>query len=135
MAPNSKKLKERSEAVQERAIKALELRIAGATYRQIGQELGVSHVVVFENVEWALAERAEQRRAAADSLVQLELERLEKMTLALWPAVKRGDEKAINTMVRVMDRRARLLGMDAPAKTDITSGGESVSFTIKVKDD
>ena len=135
MAPDRKKLKERTEAVQVRAQKALELRIAGGTYRQIAQELGVSHTVIFENVLWALEERAEERGKLSDQLVQMELERLEKMTLSLWPRVRNGDEKAINTLVRVMDRRAKLLGLDQPAKTDLTTGGESISFTIKVKDD
>jgi len=135
MAPDRKKLKERTEAVQVRAQKALELRIAGGTYRQIAQELGVSHTVIFENVLWALEERAEERGKLSDQLVQMELERLEKMTLSLWPRVRNGDEKAINTLVRVMDRRAKLLGLDKPVKTDLTTGGESISFTIKVKDD
>jgi hypothetical protein len=30
-----------------------------------------------------------------------------------------------------MERRAKLLGLDAPTKTDVTSGGDKITVTIK----
>jgi hypothetical protein len=40
------------------------------------------------------------------------------MTLALWPAAMRGDVTAVTGLLRIMERRAKLLGLDAPVKVD-----------------
>ena len=124
-----------SEGAAERRHRALDLRIAGATYRQIGQQLGVSYQTAYRDVDESLSELAELQRGKAEKLREIELERLEKMTLGLWPKVRHGDEKAVRALVSVMDRRAKLLGLDAPSKQDLTSGGQPVAFTINVKGD
>jgi hypothetical protein len=121
MAGNKKRThRPESARAIERRQKALELRIAGARYRQIGQQLGVSHVQAFRDIEAALDELATQQTEQAGRLRQIELERLEKATLGLWPKIRTGDDKAVRAMVAVMDRRARLLGLDAPTRTEHT---------------
>lgn len=40
------------------------------------------------------------------------------MTVALWPAAMQGDVTAVTGLLRIMERRAKLLGLDAPVKTD-----------------
>ncbi|MEU4228278.1 hypothetical protein AB0F17_28625 [Nonomuraea sp. NPDC026600] len=47
---------------------------------------------------------------------ELELIRLDRLQAALWPDAMTGDTTAARTILRVMDRRARLLGLDT-AKT------------------
>ena len=42
------------------------------------------------------------------------------MLLALWRRVQNGDERAIDRVLRIMERRAKLLGLDAAAKTEHT---------------
>lgn len=59
------------------------------------------------------SETAEQTRA-------LELERLDVMLHAVWHKIESGDARAIDTALRVAERRAKLLGLDAPVRTDIT---------------
>ena len=39
------------------------------------------------------------------------------MTVALWPAAMRGDVTAVTGLLRIMERRAKLLGLDAPVKS------------------
>lgn len=96
---------------------ALELRKAGVTYARIAEQLGYrspsgAHKAVELALKSVLSEPAEEVR-------QLELERLDSMLLALWPQVRNGNHGAIDRALRVMERRARLLGLDAPVKQDI----------------
>jgi hypothetical protein len=51
---------------------------------------------------------------------ELLLSRLETATAKLWPAVESGDRKAITTLVTIMNRQSRLLGLD---RVDIRPGG------------
>ena len=48
----------------------------------------------------------------AQALRDLETERLDRLQLALWPKAMRGDVAAVKAILRLMERRARLLGLD-----------------------
>jgi Homeodomain-like domain-containing protein len=120
-----------AEAAAERRQKALDLRMAGARYRQIGAQLGVSYQTAYRDVQAALGELAPLQASKAEKLRELEVERCDKLTLALWPKARNGDEKAVRTIVAVMDRRAKLLGLDAPTKLEHGgSDGAPLSFTL-----
>lgn len=43
-----------------------------------------------------------------------ELERLERVHAAHWPAALRGDHSAAHVVLRTLDRRVALLGLDRP---------------------
>jgi len=123
-----------AEAAAERRQKSLDLRIAGARYRQIGAQLGVSHQTAYRDVQTALGELAALQAKKAEKLRELELERCDKLTLALWPKARTGDERAIRAIVAVMDRRAKLLGLDAPTKLEHAGpDGAPLSFTLNLK--
>jgi hypothetical protein len=46
-----------------------------------------------------------------DDLRDTEVARLDALQAALWPKVERGDTRAVNTVVRIIDRRCRLLDL------------------------
>jgi len=95
-------------------LQALELRKGGASYQQIAQALGYSGPSgAFKAVETALKE---SKREAGEELRTLELERLDSAFLAIWTYVKNGHLGAMDRMLRIMERRARLLGLDKPTK-------------------
>lgn len=120
------------EAASARRQRALDLRCAGAGYRAIGKELGTSHVQAFRDVQFALDEIAQRTREKAEKLRDLELQRCDKMTLALWPKLRAGDEKAARALVAVMDRRAKLLGLDVPQKHEVT-GAEGGPLLTRIE--
>lgn len=120
------------EVAAERAHRALDLRIAGAAYRQIGQQLGVSYQTAFRDVQDALAELDALKKKKAERLRDLELKRCDKLTLALQTQARAGDVKAIRTLLGIMERRAKLLGLDAPQQIDATTGG--LPFTLILGD-
>ena len=51
----------------------------------------------------------------------LDLQRLEEMYIGLGPDIRRGEIPAINAGLKIMERRARLLGLDAETRTQVTN--------------
>lgn len=105
----------------ERRIKALELRKAGKTYDAIGKKLGITtqsaHALVMSALEQIRTVTAED----AAKVRELELERLTGIYEKLYP--KRDDPRAADTLVRIAERRSRLLGLDAPTKLEVDDTG------------
>ena len=98
----------------DRHLQALELRKAGCTYQQIAEQLGYANA---KGAHKAVASALKATlREPADALRELELARLDTMLLALWRKVQAGDEHAIDRALKISERRARLLGLDAPAE-------------------
>jgi len=104
----------------ERRQKALEMRKAGATYMQIGNALGISNVAAHKHVMAALKVLTEKTIEDASEVLRLELERLDQLQLQLWTKAKQGHLGSIDRILKVMDRRAKLLGIDAPEKRELT---------------
>lgn len=111
-----------TEQQRERAVKALELRIAGATYRQIGHQLDVSEKTAFYDVQGELGRLDGLKQDLAERLRDLELARIDRATLGLWPHVQQGDPRAVMAWTRIAERKAKLLGLDAvvPQQVDVT---------------
>src|SRR5262249_7331072 len=63
-----------------------------------------------------LDELAAEGLHAAGQVRALELSRLDELHRALWPLGLRGDLQAIDRLLKIAERRARLLGLDAPTK-------------------
>jgi len=113
----------------DRMAKALDLRIAGATYSQIGRQLEVSEKTAYLDVQAGLGRLDTVTKQKAERLRDLEARRLDQLTLALAPGIRAGDPRAIVAAVRVMERRARLFGLDAPQQL-AGPAGEPVPIRI-----
>ena len=98
----------------ERKVQAIELRKAGATYQAIGDQIGVSRQAVHKMIQATLREWNETTHDEAEEMRAIELERLDAMQVGLWSAATRGDTKAVDGVLKIMDRRARYLGLDLP---------------------
>ena len=109
--------------MRDRAAKALDLRIDGKSYRQIGAELRVSEKTAYYDVQSELALLDAACTVKAERLRDIEARRLDKWTLALAPALREGDPRAVLAAVKLMERRARLLGLDGPIKIAGAAGG------------
>jgi len=104
----------------ENRAKALELRKSGASYRQIGEALGVTMQRAHQLVMDELDRLAQLRLGNADELRRLELERLEMGALAIVTKVKQGNVECVKVWVRISESRRKLLGLDAPIKLEAT---------------
>ena len=56
----------------------------------------------------------------AASWRKVEIARLEEMWARLQPGIRKGDVRSIEAGIRVMERKARLLGLDMPTKVAMT---------------
>jgi hypothetical protein len=101
--------------------RAVKLRRDGYTYREIAKEMKITLREAHRLVTRAF--RAVQRHAkeATEQYVELQVERLEAMYRALAPRMEKateGQSRAIEVALKVLERQAKLLGLDAPAKTE-----------------
>ncbi|MFF9204415.1 hypothetical protein ACF1AE_21850 [Streptomyces sp. NPDC014986] len=108
-------------ATAKRRSQAIALRLAGMDYQTIAERLDYAdRGAASKDVHRALEANLEAESVAAATLRELEVQRLDRMQAAAWAKAAKGDLKAIETVLKVIDRRARLLGLDRPARTEIT---------------
>lgn len=100
----------------ERRLKAVTLREAGASYQQIGDHLNVTKQRAHQLVEEACQEMEEKTKETAAAVIQLELQRLDRMVLSIYPKAKAGDLYSIDRMLKLSERRTKMLGIDPPQK-------------------
>ena len=97
-------------SVAERQRRALELRARGHTYTEIAKELGYATKGGAQRL--VVSALTAQRSEAAEPVLELELARLDSLQRALSPRALRGDVNAVQATLRVMERRAKYLGLD-----------------------
>jgi hypothetical protein len=119
--PGESKTSPRALASALRMRKAFELRVSGLSYEAIGGELGVNHARAYQLVaKWLrrlLLEPAEEVR-------RLELERLDRAFAKVWEAAEANhDFSWVPHFLAIMDRRARLLGLDIRVKHPVELTG------------
>ena len=109
--------------VVEKRRQSLELRKAGATFDMIARQVGyASPASAYKAVLQALRDTCQE---PADDVRRLELERLDRLMLAHWPAAignasdpedpgakLPADADAAELVLKITDRRAKLLGLD-----------------------
>lgn len=106
--------------------KAIELKQAGASYRQISEQLHVSLRTAHRYVMTELTELAKESQAMAMQVRAIEAQRLDRLHLALWKRAVDGDLGAVYGILKVMERRAKLLGLDAPQQVEVGGSMEIV---------
>jgi predicted transcriptional regulator len=107
----------KSPARTERAARAFALRKAGLSYRDIGAELGVSHVIVYRDVQAAIKAFIDEAREHHTQIMAIEAARLDDLQRVMWEQAAMGDRRAVDTVLKIMERRAKLLGLDTPVAT------------------
>lgn len=96
----------------ERRIKALELRKAALSYRAIGKQLDISECQAHDDVKAALVDLKALQDESAEELRSIELERLDQMQAVMQQKALKGDASAVDRVLRIMERRAKLTGID-----------------------
>ncbi len=112
---------------------ALQLRIEGKTFEQIGRALGITKQSAHESVGRELELAARDTRAHAQHALQLELDRVDFVLRSLTPAVVRADPKAAQAYLKAMERRSKLLGLDKPERHEVATVGASDPSTIHAR--
>ena len=123
------------EFIAERDLKMFRMRQAGASHAEIAKRYEVTVSAVSKGVSRILERLNRDAAVAYPEVLRLELERLDNLQSSVWPLTQFrretiGDEeivvepdmKAIQTVLGIMDRRSKLLGMDVQ-RVDLNVGG------------
>lgn len=95
--------------------KVLELRRSGETWERIAVAVGYANASGAQKAYARVVSRVQ--RESVDEIRDLELDRLDRIQRAFWtPAIVDRDKRAAEVVLKVMDRRAKLLGLEAPTK-------------------
>ena len=97
--------------------------MAGHSYRDIGRMLNCNASTVCRDIHDEMASRAALTTAAAEDYRALDLERLDVAIQGLMPMARAGEPKSVMALMRTLERRAKLLGLDAPTKLAGPTGG------------
>jgi predicted DNA-binding protein (UPF0251 family) len=112
----------------ERRIKSLRLRQRGLTYAQIGETLGVSSKTAYRDVKKELEKIQKTCAEEAELVREIELRRLDELWSVANVAALNGDLKAIDRCLRIQERRAKLLGLDAAESVAVRHSGEITTW-------
>ena len=108
------------ERAAERRLQAFQLRKAGNTYEAIGKVLGVSKVAAYKLVKGVIKRLNSRSQAEAREYRALQLARLEDCLKAIWPRAMAGELIAVDRVIKILEREAKLMCLDQPIKIDVT---------------
>lgn len=111
--PNAALTPKREELATRRR-KVAELRLQHWTETEIAEALGVSQPTISRDLAHIREEWREERVRSYDDWVAEELAKLAALERTLLPEAILEGGQAVDRVLSVMDRRARLLGLDKP---------------------
>ena len=121
--------KKKIEIDQRRRIVAANI-LAGLTYREIAAALDVSLGTISGDFKAIIKEWRKHYADDADKWLNTQLRRLDVMLNSIWDNVKDGDLQAMDRALKIMERQAKLLGLDKPAGLDLKSGGKPLKIQM-----
>lgn len=92
--------------------------LSGQTQCALAEKYGVTQARISQIIRDVRLSIPEE---TTDDLRMLDLERLDAVLPAHYRAAKAGDKDGLTGVLKIMERRARLLGMDAPVKQNVTA--------------
>lgn len=114
------------EFLAERDVRIFKMRQAGVAVSEIARRFSLSNSTVASAIRRQLSKLSQEALMAYPEVLQMELERLDALQSAVWPLTQHRkvkmddgtevaiepDIKAVSTVLSIIDRRARLLGME-----------------------
>ncbi|WP_327358454.1 hypothetical protein [Streptomyces sp. NBC_01304] len=109
---------------------AVDMRLAGKQFQTIADTLGyASPAAAHMDIKRALEANRKQVEQAAEELRSVEAMRLDQLQEAVWGTALKGEVKAVEVALKVIDRRVKLFGLDAPQHVALSgSNGEPIQI-------
>tara|TARA_Y100000401_G_scaffold112060_1_gene111012 strand:- start:495 stop:968 length:474 start_codon:yes stop_codon:yes gene_type:complete len=99
-------------AIETRRYQYLDMRVAGATYRQIAERMNTSKSVVHREVRKALSELADEYSSEADNLRAMQMSRYNQLLLRWFPQALKGSRDALESVLRIMTNMNKINGLE-----------------------
>ena len=116
----------------DRELAVVNLRRTGLTWEMIAREVGyASPAGAWKAYERACARTLEEPTAEAR---RIELDRLDALQYTYWDPAIAGNLRAADFVLKVIDRRAKILGIDAPQKIQaevVTYDGSNLDAEVE----
>lgn len=125
-------------AAQLRRYRMLNMKIAGASERQIAEQEGISHGLVNKDIRKILEDLARDNAGGADKIRALQMERLNALLMRHWPMAMQADGPATDRCLKILDRINAINGV-IPDKPLINMAIEQTSimsqtpFTFRIE--
>lgn len=133
------------EFLTERDARIFSLKKSGLSNTEIGKRFDMTASAVAAAVRRQLGRLNKEAFLSYPEVLRLELERLDEMQKSLWPMTQyrreelddgsfvmvEPDQKAIQTVLGIMDRRAKLLGMNVERVDIALSGGIGDAIDVR----
>lgn len=112
---------EEQKATLARRAECFKMRMQGRTFPEIATELGYnSKQSAWSDYQAALRDARNEYTDDLEELRAFELVRLDAIAARAWEYDAAMDIKALDVLLKVADRRARLLGLDQPVKHELS---------------
>lgn len=123
----------------ERRSLVLEKKRMGKTYRTVAEEVEEEYGIdrlpngwgpryACQDVKAELDKYRNELRQSVEEIVEMQVQRIEEMVLALYPKARQGDEDAISEIRQLMKRKSELLGLDEAEEYLLQTGEGGFSF-------
>lgn len=129
------------DVVMSRVEQAYEMKVSGASLSDIAIELGYPNAIaVGQDIAAELKKNiVEVTPEERQGLLSMELVRLDKLQKAVWKQAMYGDPKAIETVLKIMDQRAKRLQFEAVEAstgqaTVLVISGHEADYVKKLKE-
>ena len=100
---------------------------------RIAERLNVSGATISRDVKEIEAQWREQTIATLDSAKAKDVERIERLIAGIWERAINGEMQAIDRMLKLLNHRAKLLGLYAPEAHEL-SGPNGGPVRLDVRD-
>lgn len=124
--------------IRDRRARLIQARIDGVPFQEIADNPDFGYdgnaSAARKDFSRACRETMDAEKEAADTWRQLELDRLDHYLLSLAERVDRGEPRAIEVAIKVGERRARLLGIDAPVRAEVTVEEAPTAEDLELRD-
>jgi len=134
------------EFLAERDLRIFNLKKSGLSNVEIGKRFNMSAAAVAAASRRVLGRLNSEAFLSYPEVLRLELERLDEMQKSLWPLTQfrretlddgseimvEPDQNAVRTVLGIMDRRAKLLGMNVE-RTEVAISGLETQEVIEVQ--
>ncbi|MDT0377241.1 hypothetical protein RM572_00425 [Streptomyces sp. DSM 42041] len=106
--------------VAQRRTQAIAMRLAGVEWATIADRLGYSSKgAAHTDVTRALRQSTSELAGQVEEMRTLQQLRTDRLLAAVWAKAIKGDLKAVETALKLMERHAKLYGLDAPSRVSV----------------
>lgn len=113
---------EQQDALAARRSIVADLLLNGWSGPAIAKHVGVHHDTVYEDIKAIRAQWAENQTHSYEEWVQRELQALDDLEAKIAHRIDTGDLQAVQTKLKIQERRTKYLGLDSPTRFVIDDG-------------